>query len=350
MSSPTPPGPRSVILTVTDVIEESVDAKSLVFAVPEESRGSFDYRPGQFLTLRIPSDRTGSVARCYSLASSPSLDPAPKVTVKRTVDGYGSNWLCDNVAVGDELESLPPSGVFTPADLSAPLLLAAAGSGITPVISILKSALRAGSPAVTLLYANRGETDVIFAEELRHLQAAHPDRVLVVHWLESLQGLPTAQTLASVFAPFRGRETFMCGPEPFMAAVHDALAAAGFAHATVHAEVFTSLSGDPFAEREHVEVTAAEVASASTAEVELDGEVHELAWPKSQTLVDIMLDAGIDVPYSCREGECGSCACTVTDGSVEMDNPGALDEEDIADGYILGCQAHPTSPVVHIAF
>ncbi len=140
-----------------------------MFAVPDELRDKFAYRPGQFLTLRIPSDRTGSVARCYSLASSPFTDDAPKVTVKRTSDGYGSNWLCDNIAAGQTLEVLPPAGVFTPKSLDHDFLLFGAGSGITPVISILKSALTQGGGTVVLVYANRDEKSVIFAEELRAL-------------------------------------------------------------------------------------------------------------------------------------------------------------------------------------
>ncbi|MGY2063304.1 FAD-binding oxidoreductase, partial [Nocardia gipuzkoensis] len=164
-----PHGSRSAVLRVAAVIAETADACSLVFDVPEELRERFTYQPGQFLTLRIPSDRTGSVARCYSLASSPHTDDQPKVTVKRTAEGYASNWVCDNVKAGDELEVLPPSGVFTPKDLDEDLLLFAAGSGITPVMSILKSALARGGGRVVLVYANRDHDSVIFAAELREL-------------------------------------------------------------------------------------------------------------------------------------------------------------------------------------
>src|SRR5690625_2807082 len=184
-------GTRSVVLTITAVVEESHDTKSLVLAVPDEHRARFTYRPGQFLTLRIPSESTGSVARCYSLASSPHTDDSPKVTIKRTRDGYGSNWLCDNVAVGDAITVLPPSGRFTPADLDADFLLWAAGSGITPVMSILKSVLAAGCGRVVLCYANRDEQSVIFTAELRELAAHYAGRFTVLHWLESIQGLPT---------------------------------------------------------------------------------------------------------------------------------------------------------------
>src|SRR5213596_1192587 len=165
----------SIVLTVTDVIDETADARSLVFAWPEDQRERLSYRPGQFLTLRVPSDTTGSVARCYSLASSPHVDDAPKVTIKRTAGGYGSNWLCDNVSAGDRIEVLPPAGTFTPTDLECDFLLWAAGSGITPMMSILKSALTAGTGRVVLLYANRDERSVIFADELQALASQHGD-------------------------------------------------------------------------------------------------------------------------------------------------------------------------------
>ncbi|MFC3962618.1 2Fe-2S iron-sulfur cluster-binding protein [Nocardia jiangsuensis] len=345
-----PHGSRSAVLRVAAVVAETADACSLVFEVPDELRERFQYKPGQFLTLRIPSDRTGSVARCYSLASSPHTDDAPKVTVKRTDGGYGSNWVCDNVKAGDELEVLPPSGVFTPKDLGADLLLFGAGSGITPVMSILKSALDQGSGRIVLVYANRDAASVIFADELRELAQRHPGRLTVLHWLESLQGLPSTEQLAGLVAPYTEHHAFLCGPKAFMDRVHDALGTLGVPRDRTHAEVFNSLAGDPFAEHVAAEVSAADAADAATVEVELDGETHELRWPRKQTLVDIMLDKGIDVPYSCQEGECGSCACTVLEGKVEMDNAEILDPEDIENGYILGCQARPITDRLRIQF
>lgn len=345
-----PHGSRSVVLRVAAVIAETADTHSVVFEVPAELRERFAYQPGQFLTLRIPSEQTGSVARCYSLASSPFTDDLPKVTVKRTEGGYGSNWLCDNVSAGDEIEVLPPSGVFTPKNLDENLLLFGAGSGITPVMSILKSALSQGSGKVVLVYANRDVDSVIFAGELRELVGKHPQRLTVIHWLEPLQGLPTADMLAGLVAPYTAYEAFMCGPKPFMDLVHDTLAQLDVPRARTHAEVFNSLAGDPFADHAPVEVSDEEAADAATVEVELDGEVHELSWPRKQTLVDIMLDKGLDVPYSCQEGECGSCACTVLEGKVEMGNSEILDPEDIENGYILGCQARPVTDHLKIQF
>ncbi|NMN99415.1 ferredoxin--NADP reductase [Antrihabitans stalactiti] len=345
-----PHSSRSAVLTVSDVIEETADTKSVVFAIPDDLRDRFTYKPGQFLTLRIPSDRTGSVARCYSLASSPFTDDLPKVTIKRTADGYGSNWVCDNIAVGDTMEVLPPSGVFTPKSLDDDVLLFGAGSGITPVISILKAALSQGRGNVVLVYANRDEKSVIFADELRELAAKHPTRLTTIHWLETVQGLPTAQQLARLVAPYTAYHSFMCGPGPFMDTVHAALAALDVPRARVHAEVFNSLAGDPFTDSAPAELTEEDEAGAATVDVELDGEIHHLKWPRKQTLVDIMLAKGIDVPYSCQEGECGSCACTVIEGKVQMDNTEILDPEDIENGYILGCQSHPVTDHLRIEF
>ncbi|MGC0365335.1 3-ketosteroid 9alpha-monooxygenase subunit B [Rhodococcus sp. 27YEA15] len=345
-----PHSSRSAVLTVSEIVEETADARSLVFEIPAELKDKFDYKPGQFLTLRIPSDHTGSVARCYSLSSSPFSDPAPKVTVKRTAGGYGSNWICDTLRAGDTIEVLPPSGIFTPKTFDHDFLLFGAGSGITPVIAILKAALTEGTGRVVLVYANRDESSVIFGAELRALAATHPKRLTVLHWIESVQGLPSATHLATLVAPYLSHEAYMCGPGPFMDAVHTALADAGMPRTRVHSEVFVSLSGDPFLDADVIEVSEAEAADAATVEVELDGERHTLSWPRKQTLVDIMLAEGLDVPYSCQEGECGSCACTVVEGEVRMENSEILDPEDVENGYILGCQAKPVTDHLKIEF
>ncbi|HEY2088996.1 MAG TPA: FAD-binding oxidoreductase, partial [Mycobacterium sp.] len=194
-----PLGSHVLELEVADVVTETEDARSLVFTVPDGAQIPAErlrYAPGQFLTLRVPSDRTGSVARCYSLCSSPFTDEAMTVTVKRDKDGYASNWLCDHAHPGMRIHVLAPSGTFVPKTLDDDFLLLSAGSGITPIMSICKSALFEGGGRVLLVYANRDERSVIFADALRELAAKYPDRLTVVHWLESLQGLPSATALA----------------------------------------------------------------------------------------------------------------------------------------------------------
>ncbi|HMZ14188.1 MAG TPA: ferredoxin--NADP reductase [Mycobacterium sp.] len=342
-------GSRAVLLTVAEVVAESEDTHSLVLTVPDADRHRFAYRPGQFLTVRVPSTQTGSVARCYSLASSPHTDERPKVTIKRTDGGYASNWLCDNVFAGDTIEVLPPSGRFTPASLDGDFLLWAAGSGITPVISILKSVLTAGTGRAILCYANRDEKSVIFAAELRELAARYADRLTVLHWLESVQGLPTRAQLGGFAQLVSGFESFICGPAPYMAVVTKALSEAGVPRERVHVEVFESLSGDPFSTAP-TDAIADDGPDAAEAQIELDGQAYTLRWPRSRNLVDTMLAAGIDVPYSCREGNCGSCAATVLEGEVQMAESKLLEAQDVADGLFLACQARPVTDAVKIEF
>jgi 3-ketosteroid 9alpha-monooxygenase subunit B len=337
-------------VTVARVIEESVDAVSLVLAVEPDDRDRFVYQPGQFLTLRIPSERAGSVSRCYSIASSPFVDTELKVTVKRTANGYGSNWLCDNAAEGHRLQVLPPGGVFVPKSLSADFLLFAGGSGITPIMSILKSALSQGSGRIVLVYANRDAQSVIFADELRRMAARYPKRLVVLHWVESIQGLPVREQLQQLAAPYADFECFTCGPGPFMDAVTEALTSLGVPRDRRRSEVFTSLSGDPFAEVPVALPTSAADVESVTARVRLDGAEHELAWPAGIPLVDLLLGSGIDAPYSCREGECGSCTAQVTVGRTRMLHNEVLDPSDVADGYILGCQAVADGTDVEVAF
>jgi 3-ketosteroid 9alpha-monooxygenase subunit B len=332
-------------LRVGSVIKETEEACSLVFDVPAELAGAFTYQPGQFLTLRIPSDRDGSVARCYSLCSSPVAGDAMAVTVKQTPGGYASHWIADNVRPGTMLDVLPPAGMFTPSSLDSDFLLLAAGSGITPVMSILKSALLAGRGRIVLVYANRDERSVIFGPALRELAAPAGTRLLVVHWLDVLQGLPTTAGLVPLIRPFAGYQVFASGPDPFLAAVRAAASAVGVPPRGVRVERFLSLQHNPFDEPEPV---AGGVAA--TLEVTLDGQTRSLDWPVGRRMLDLLIDADLDPPFSCREGICGACACQLTGGEVEMANNEVLEDADLAEGYILACQSVALSPEVSVIY
>lgn len=359
-------------LTVLDVVEETADARSISFEVPDDIAEHFAYKPGQFLTVAVPSDRTGVVARCYSLSSSPAENGPPTITVKRTADGYASNWLADNLTPGDSLRVLPPSGIFTPADLDADLLLFAGGSGITPVISITRTALRQGSGKIVLFYANRDERSVIFASALTELAAAHPDRLQVVHWLESVQGLPSQEQLKAFAATYSTYDAFVCGPAPFMKAAVDALKELDFPRPRRHQEKFVSLGGNPFGDLHDVEVAESEITAAETdeqdaaddaaaaaaspegpvkLEVELDGETHVFDdWPPGTKLLDFLESKGVKAPYSCREGECSACACRLLDGEVKMLRNDVLEDEDLEEGIRLGCQSLPVTDSVSVTY
>ncbi|QIX26809.1 ferredoxin--NADP reductase [Nocardioides sp. JQ2195] len=358
---------ESFLLEVLGVVEETPDACSVQFVVPTEAEDHFTYRPGQFLTLAVPSDTTGLAARCYSLSSSP-VDGGPlTVTVKRTVDGYASNWICDNLKAGDSIRVLPPSGIFSPADLDEDLLLFAGGSGVTPIISIARTALARGTGKIVVFYANRDETSVIFAKEWARLSAEHPDRLVVVHWLESVQGLPTQEQLKSFASHFATYDAFCCGPAPFMKSVSLALRELEFPRARRHQEKFVSLGGNPFGDVEELRKAEETLADADDhedgdgaenpltgpvrIEVELDGENYEFDdYAGDKPILDFLESKGVDAPFSCREGNCSACACMVLEGEVKMLHNEVLDETDLADGIRLTCQALPLSEKLRITY
>ncbi|NUS43758.1 MAG: ferredoxin--NADP reductase [Mycobacteriaceae bacterium] len=348
-------------LRVHRVIAETDDARSIEFEVPAENPERFTYKPGQFLTLRVPSDRTGSVARCYSLSSAPHEGGPLKVTVKRTADGYASNWLCDNAEAGMDVDVLVPAGIFTPKNADADLLLFAGGSGITPVMSILKSALAGGTVRVALVYANQDDKSVIFADELAELARAHPDRLVVVHWLVSVQGLPSVEMLTALVAPWREREAFICGPGPFMEAAQAVMTGLGAERRRVHVETFKSLPRPPFEidldVQKEAEDEAAAAADASPADanpvaltVELDGQTKQFTWPRQQKLLDFLLAQGLAAPYSCREGACSACACRIVAGEVKMLHNEVLEPEDIDEGIVLACQSVPLTDDISVSY
>ncbi len=332
-------------LKVAAVIAETAEACSLVFDVPPGLEAAFDYQPGQFLTLRIPSDRDGSVARCYSLCSSPLTGDPLTVTVKQTPDGYASRWIAENVRPGSVLDVLPPAGMFVPSSLDADFLLLAAGSGITPVMSILKSVLAGGRGRIVLVYANRDERSVIFGAALKKLAAQAGSRLVVVHWLDVLQGLPSTEQLVPLVRPFATYQIFASGPDPFLSVVKAAASAVGVPQRGVRVERFLSLQHNPFDAPEPV---AGGIAA--TLEVTLDGASRSLAWPAGTRMLDVLIDAGLDPPFSCREGICGACACQLTCGKVEMASNEVLEDADIADGLVLACQSVALTPDVSVSF
>jgi 3-ketosteroid 9alpha-monooxygenase subunit B len=331
---------------VAAVVRETDDACSLVLDVPAELGAAFGYRPGQFITVRVPSEQTGSVARCYSLSSSPHAGDRPAITIKRTDGGYASNWIHDHITAGSVLDVMAPAGTFVPKVLDLDFLLFAAGSGITPVMSILKSVLAAGRGRVVLVYANRDERSVIFAAALRELVAGSAGRLTVVHWLDSLLGVPSAAAVAALARPYAGHEVYICGPDPFLALVREALGLLGVPGRRVHVERFLSLADNPF----EVNPTEAGGPGATLAVTLEDGATRRLPWPAGVRMLDVLIEAGLDAPYSCRQGICGACACQLTGGDIEMAHNEVLEQDDLDEGYILACQARPLTPEVRITY
>lgn len=331
---------------VTRVIEETADSRSLEFELPEALAERLRYRPGQFLTLRVPH-QGGWLPRCYSLSSTPLLDEPLRVTIKRVREGRASNWLCDAVQAGDTLQVLAPAGVFVPRQLDTDLLLFGGGSGITPVLSILRSALLAGTGRILLIYANRDEASVIFRDSLKALASAHPQRLQVIHWLDSVQGIASVSQLAELARPFVSAEAFICGPGPFMDAAVAALQALGMPSAQVHVERFVSLP-----EEGEVAVPAAVDTRhpSSQLSVRLDGEEFEVPCAEGETLLNAMRRAGLNPPSSCLVGSCATCMCTVERGEVQMLRNDALDQQEIEQGWTLACQSLARSEHLRVLF
>lgn len=336
-------------LRVRAVVDETPDAKSLVFEVPAALAEVFRYHPGQFLTLRLPVEGR-HVPRCYSMSSAPGVDDAPRVTIKRVAQGRGSNWVCDHVKAGDLIELLPPAGVFTPRTLGGDFLLLAGGSGITPVFSILRSVLAKGGGRITLLYANRDERSVIFRDELKALAEAHPTRLSVIHWLDSVQGVPSVAQLAELARHHRSAQAFICGPGPFMDAAVAALQAIAMAPEQIHVERFISLPDEESLAAAPAEPPPPDAVDEAEVALQLNGQLHHLRCRGTETLLEAALRAGLNAPYSCQAGMCAACMCQVQEGSVHLRHNEVLDKKDLAKAWTLACQAVPTSERLRIKF
>ncbi|AXQ28118.1 3-ketosteroid-9-alpha-hydroxylase [Solimonas sp. K1W22B-7] len=333
-------------LKVAQVIEETADARSLVFEIPAELKDLFKYKPGQFLTLRVPCGAR-PLPRCYSLSSTPTEDEPLRVTVKRVAGGRASNWLCGCLRAGDTLDVAVPAGIFTPKSYDGDFLLFGGGSGVTPVLSIIRSVLNNGKGRMRLFYANRDERSVIFAAELAKLSREHPKRLQVIHWLDSVQGIPSQAQIEALALGWENAQAFICGPGIFMDTTAAALHGVGFPSSRVHIERFVSL---PEESDELPVAVAVEGGTVSQVEVELDGETHRFEAQAGELLIDAMEKAGMQPPYSCRAGACAACMCHLDDGEVEMMSNQVLEQSDIAQGWILSCQAVAKSPVVKLRY
>ena len=322
-------------LRVARVVEETADARSIVLEIPESLRERFAYRAGQFLTFRVEVGGQRLV-RCYSLASAPGIDPEHKVTVKRIADGRVSNWMNERVASGDTLEVMPPAGVFCLRNRTTPIVLFGGGSGITPVISILKTALVTTKRAVKLVYANRDEASIIFAAELEALRRAHPDRLEVVHRLDVVHGFVNAARVVEEVGARQDADFYVCGPGPFMDVVEQGLQSLGVAKDQIFIERFTSPQDAP------APAAVVDASGGTKVTVKLDGKETVIAMGEGETILAAARRVGLEPPFACEEAYCGCCMAKVVAGRVEMRmNDGGIDQRQIDEGYVLTCQGIP---------
>ena len=359
-------------LVVTRVTPEAAGAVAVSFAIPPELRSLYGFTPGQFLTLKA-TIAGEAVRRSYSICSSTqrlAADHDIEVGIKPVEGGVFSNWATQ-LQPGDTLDVMPPDGRFTPR-LSGVVHRVgwAAGSGITPLLSIIASTL-AGEPdaTFTLVYCNQRTGSILFNEALQDLKDRYPSRLSLVHLLSRqsqdvplfngrLDAAKVSELLATLIPPASIDETFVCGPEAMIEGCLQALLAAGVPKGRIHAERFTSAapsvnamkSGAIGPEMERTNGQNGLQAGAIRLSVQLDGKAHELRMFAHERVLDVALAAGLDLPYSCKGGVCCTCRAKVLEGQVTMEKNFTLEDWEVQKGFVLSCQARPLSDSVSISY
>jgi ring-1,2-phenylacetyl-CoA epoxidase subunit PaaE len=348
-------------LRVADVERLTDDAVAVNFDVPAELAEEYRFRAGQHVNVRAVSGAGDDVRRSYSICA-PASSGRLRIAVKRIPDGAFSSYALETLAPGDELEVMTPAGRFTPhldPAQARHYVTVAAGSGITPVLSIVASVLETEPGSrVTLLYGNRTSRTVMFLDEIADLKDRYPARFHVIHVLSReerespltsgrLDRARVAAILRTLLPPETVDEWFLCGPYEMVTGARDVLLEHGVDRHHVHAELF------------HVGDTppppppsgAAALEGASRVTVVLDGRRTTVDLPPDGPVVlDAVLGVRSDAPFACKGGVCGTCRAKVLVGSVRMDRNYALEDEEVERGYVLTCQSHPTAARVELDF
>jgi ferredoxin-NADP reductase len=324
-------------IRVTRVIQETPDTRSYILDAP------FGYRAGQFVTFRV----CGTL-RSYSMSSSPDTDRELMTTVKRVPGGLVSNWMHDNLAAGDVVEVTAPAGVFCLRETGSPLVAFAGGSGITPIISLAKSALATTERRVRVFTANRDAESVIFRTALDELAERYPGRLETRHHLDAASGLVARSEVLDFAGPDLGADFYLCGPAPFMELIERVLLEHGVDAGQVLVERF-SVPDEP-ADVQASRVTAGEPEPGGTITIVLGGKRHSVARQPGITLLQSARRAGLTPPFSCEAGNCATCIGRVIEGEVKMRANNALDDDEIADGWVLTCQSEPVTPDVTVVY
>jgi len=339
-------------LPVKQIIQETADTRSYVLDGPDDFPDLFRYRAGQFCTFRVHIDGEEHL-RSYSMSSAPETGGDLTVTVKRVDGGLVSNWLHDHVAIGDVLEATKPAGVFCLGDADRPIVGFCGGSGVTPLMSITRSALISTSRPIRLLYANRDRDSVIFHDDLAQLGTDHGDRLDVHHHLDVASGFLDATAIRAFVGADQDADFYICGPGPFMDLVETTLLELAVDPERIAIERFVNASqAEAPAEDEPTddEPTAAGSDVPGTVTLILKGKRHEVAYHPGDTLLETARRGGLQAPFSCEAGNCATCMALVGEGSATMRVNNALTPDEVAEGWVLTCQALPHGPTVTVEY
>jgi ring-1,2-phenylacetyl-CoA epoxidase subunit PaaE len=350
-------------LEVTDIHKTIRDAVVVTLKPVNGAAEEFDFTQGQYLTFRQDFDGE-ELRRSYSICAGKD-EGILQVGIKRVDGGTFSTWANEDLKVGDTVQAMPPmGGFFTALDAANEknYLGFAGGSGITPVLSILKTTLaQEPNSTFTLVYANKGVNTIMFREELEDLKNPFMGRFNVIHVLESdaqeidlFTGLVTEEKCAQLFSTgwidIQSVDTaFICGPEPMMLGIAAALRTAGLDDSQIKFELFAS-SQPGRAKRKAVSKDAASGANQASASITLDGSTQTIDMPKDLTILDAALENKMDAPYACKAGVCSTCRCRVIEGEVDMVANHALEDYEVEKGYVLSCQAYPVTDNVVVDF
>ena len=338
-------------LTVKDIKEETPECVSIAFDIPEELKGEFKFTQGQNITIKTNLDDT---RRSYSICTSP-LDSELRVAVKKLKNGVFSTFANEQLKKGDVLEVLPPTGTFFTeinATNKKEYVFFAAGSGITPVISIIKTILSSEpQSSVTLVYGNKNLSSIIFKEEIEALKDKHLQRFSVYHILSREKSesdfnngridLDKCNHLSQMIKMDNVDDFFICGPEQMIFTVRDFLQGWGIDSKKIHFELFTT----PTRENTKIYTAVQEpTGEGSSVTVTLDGRSFEFMLDyNGNTILDAVLAEGGDAPFACKGGVCCTCKAKLLEGEVEMESNYGLEKSEVKAGYILTCQSHPRS-------
>lgn len=356
-------------LKVKGVQADTENAVVLSFDIPDSLKENFQYKHGQYLTLKFMF-KGKQERRAYSLCSSPSMDNDLKIGVKRVFKGLVSNHINDNISVGTEIEVMPPQGHFN-TDLapgqSKDYFLLCSGSGVTPMLSILKSVLEEEPKShVCLFYGNRNEDTIMFKEELNQLSKRYAGQLTVVHTLskpkerkeggffglfakkvidwDGMKGRIDSKGIKEIYEKYhRGNtpvECFMCGPQGMMRTAEDTFKSLGVDENNIHIEWFVTED----------KRTDAGNGKGAKAIVTMNGKKVELTLQPNESILDGLLRIDEDPPYSCMSGACSTCVCKLVSGEAEMERCLALSDDEVTNGYLLSCTAVPTTDEIEVNF